>query len=91
MPGTGGDIRNAVLKAASAAALEPAGSESRVIRAHHLDLATRDVVAGKRVMRQSLFARDRRSEPIASTAWALPLSAAALVVALAALIAALVQ
>ena len=55
---TGGDIRNAVLKAASAAALEQADGEVRAIRAHHLDLAIRDVVAGKRVMQQSLFSRD---------------------------------
>jgi SpoVK/Ycf46/Vps4 family AAA+-type ATPase len=88
---SGGDIRNAVLKAASAAAMEPADGEGRVIRAHHLDLAIRDVVAGKRVMQQSLFSRESRSEPIASSAWALPLSAAALVVALIALIAALVR
>ena len=88
---TGGDIRNAVLKAASAAALEPADGEVRAIRARHLEVAIRDVLSGKRVMQQSLFSRDSRSEPIASSAWALPLSAAALVVALAALIAALVQ
>ena len=87
----GGDIRNAVLKAASAAALEPADGEARAIRARHLEAGIRDVLAGKRVMQQSLFSRDTRSEPIASTAWALPLSAAALVVALAALIAALVR
>jgi len=87
----GGEIRNAVLKAASAAALEPADGDVRAIRARHLEAGIRDVLAGKRVMQQSLFSSDTRSEPIARTAWALPLSAAALVIALAALIAALVQ
>ena len=87
----GGDIRNAVLKAASAAALEPVDGEGRAIRARHLEAGIRDVLAGKRVMQQSLFSGDTGSEPIARTAWALPLSAAALAIALAALIAALVH
>ena len=87
----GGDIRNAVLKAASAAALEPADGGGRTIRARHLEAGIRDVLGGKRVMQQSLFSGDTRPEPIARTAWALPLSAAALAIALAALIAALVH
>ena len=87
----GGDIRNAVLKAASAAALEPADEDGRAIRARHFEAGIRDVLAGKRVMQQSLFSGDTPSEAVARTGWALPLSAAALVIALVALIAALVQ
>jgi AAA+ superfamily predicted ATPase len=91
---SGGDIRNAVLKAAAAAALEPADGESRVIRARHLEQGVRDVLAGKRVMQQSLFAHE--AQPTVTLAarwqwWALPLSAAALVIAVAALIAALTR
>jgi SpoVK/Ycf46/Vps4 family AAA+-type ATPase len=87
----GGDIRNAILKAASAAAMDPAAGGGRAIRARHLEEGIHDVLAGKRVMQQSLFSGDIRPEPKARTAWALPLSAAALVIALAALLAALVQ
>jgi SpoVK/Ycf46/Vps4 family AAA+-type ATPase len=52
---SGGDIRNAVLKAALSAAAEPGGDGSKAIHQRHLDEGIRDVVAGKRVMRQSLF------------------------------------
>jgi SpoVK/Ycf46/Vps4 family AAA+-type ATPase len=99
---TGGDIRNAVLKAATAAALEPGSDAGRAIRQRHLEAGVQEVIAGKRVMQQSLFAT---SAPIADVesiatnlrssltgaAWALPVSVAALVTALAALIAALIR
>ena len=51
----GGDIRNAVLKAAMAAAAEP-GSDSlkRIHQTHFVD-GMRDVIAAKRVMQQSLL------------------------------------
>ena len=98
---TGGDIRNAVLKAATAAALEPGDDASRTIRQAHLEAGIRDVLAGKRVMQQSLFADDARSAAVAllknspsltgGAAWALPLSVAAFVTAIIALIAALVR
>jgi SpoVK/Ycf46/Vps4 family AAA+-type ATPase len=52
---SGGDIRNAVLKAALAAAAEPGRDSSKAIHQQHLEEGIRDVVAGKRVMRQSLF------------------------------------
>jgi SpoVK/Ycf46/Vps4 family AAA+-type ATPase len=52
---SGGDIRNAVLKAALAAAAEPGSDGSKAIHQRHLDEGIRDVIAGKRVMRQSLF------------------------------------
>jgi SpoVK/Ycf46/Vps4 family AAA+-type ATPase len=52
---SGGDIRNAVLKAALAAASEPASDAFKVIHQRHLEDGIRDVVAGRQVMRQSLF------------------------------------
>ena len=99
---TGGDIRNAVLKAAAAAAAEPGSDASRAIHQRHLEAGIQDVIAGKRVMQQSLFApaagqdieqaaTTRREAISPGVAWALPVSVAALVTALAALAAALVR
>jgi SpoVK/Ycf46/Vps4 family AAA+-type ATPase len=96
---TGGDIRNAVLKAATGAALER-GDEPRAIRQRHLEAGVQDVIAGKRVMQQSLFApaasQDVEQAATALRAaispglgWALPVSVAALVAAIVALIVAL--
>lgn len=51
---SGGDIRNAVLKAALAAAAEPGSIESKAICQRHLEDGIRDVLAGKLVMHQSL-------------------------------------
>jgi SpoVK/Ycf46/Vps4 family AAA+-type ATPase len=55
---SGGDIRNAVLKSALAAAAENGPDSSKVIRQRHLEDGIRDVLAAKRVMRQSLFRDD---------------------------------
>jgi len=52
---SGGDIRNAVLKAALAAAAEPVPDSSKRIHQHHFEASIEEVIAGKRVMRQSLF------------------------------------
>jgi len=51
----GGDIRNAVLKAALAAAAEPGPDSSKRIHQRHFVAGVEDVIAGKRVMQQSLF------------------------------------
>jgi AAA+ superfamily predicted ATPase len=98
---TGGDIRNAVLKAATAAALEPGRDAGRAIGQRHLEGGVQDVIAGKRVMQQSLFADTPAPDfeaaaatlrsTFSSGAWALPVSVAALVIALAALFAALAR
>jgi SpoVK/Ycf46/Vps4 family AAA+-type ATPase len=56
---SGGDIRNAVLKAALAAASEPGHDASKMIHQRHLEDGIRDVLTGKRVMRQSLFDAER--------------------------------
>jgi SpoVK/Ycf46/Vps4 family AAA+-type ATPase len=52
---SGGDIRNAVLKAALAAAAEPGRDEGKAIHQRHPEDGIRDVLASKAVMRQSLF------------------------------------
>ena len=52
---SGGDIRNAVLKAAVAAAAEPGPDSMKRIHQHHFEASIEEVIAGKRVMRQSLF------------------------------------
>jgi SpoVK/Ycf46/Vps4 family AAA+-type ATPase len=52
---SGGDIRNAVLKAALAAAGEPGPDAAKTIQQRHLHEGMRDVLAGKRAMRQSLL------------------------------------
>jgi ATP-dependent 26S proteasome regulatory subunit len=52
---SGGDIRNAVLKAAMAAAIEPGPDAAKAIHQRHLEEGIREVLAGKRVMTQSLL------------------------------------
>jgi SpoVK/Ycf46/Vps4 family AAA+-type ATPase len=51
---SGGDIRNAVLKAAMAAASEPGSDRLKQLAQRHLEDGVRDVLAGKRVMNQLL-------------------------------------
>jgi SpoVK/Ycf46/Vps4 family AAA+-type ATPase len=82
---SGGDIRNAVLKAAMAAASEPGGDASKAIHHRHLETGIQDVIAGKRVMLQSLFHAEKRAG-LPSTALAMLIGITALIVALAALI-----
>jgi SpoVK/Ycf46/Vps4 family AAA+-type ATPase len=55
---SGGDIRNAVLKAAMAAASEPGRDASKQIHQRHLEQGITGVLAAKHVMRQSLFQAD---------------------------------
>jgi SpoVK/Ycf46/Vps4 family AAA+-type ATPase len=99
---SGGDIRNAVLKAALAAAAEPIPDSSKRIHQHHFETSMQEVVAAKRVMRQSLFVDERflgqDSEFVRGTAlsvrpWlvAYGLPGAALLVALIALVVALIK
>jgi SpoVK/Ycf46/Vps4 family AAA+-type ATPase len=90
---SGGDIQNAVLKAALAAAAEPIPDSQKQIHQRHFRAGIEEVVAGKRVMQQSIFAQASLPEPETPTANALlashvlayGLPAAALVVALIAL------
>jgi SpoVK/Ycf46/Vps4 family AAA+-type ATPase len=53
---SGGDIKNAVIKAASAAAAEPGPDLEKRIAQRHFEAAIEDVIAAKAVMQQSLFA-----------------------------------
>jgi SpoVK/Ycf46/Vps4 family AAA+-type ATPase len=52
---SGGDIRNAVLKAAMSAAAEPGADGRKVIHQRHFDEGIREVLAAKRIMKQSLM------------------------------------
>ena len=52
---SGGDIRNAVLKAAMGAAPEPGADGLKVIHQRHFEEGIREVLAAKRVMKQSLM------------------------------------
>ena len=52
---SGGDIQNAVLKAALAAAAEPIADAAKTINQHHFRAGMEQVMASKQVMRQSIF------------------------------------
>ncbi|HSU17307.1 ATP-binding protein [Longimicrobium sp.] len=54
-PGSGGDIKNAVLKAAQAAIAEPGEDADKRIGQRHFADAMEEVIGAKRVMDQSLF------------------------------------
>jgi SpoVK/Ycf46/Vps4 family AAA+-type ATPase len=52
---SGGDIKNAVIKAAAAAAAEPGIDATKKIHQRHFETAIEDVVAAHNVMQQSVF------------------------------------
>lgn len=85
---SGGDIKNAVLKAAAAAAAESGADAGKAIHQRHFERAIEDVLAAKDVMRQSLFDDRAGAPPVPphQVPWialaALAVSIAALVVAL---------
>lgn len=54
-PASGGDIKNAVLKAAQMAIAEPGTDEEKRIAQHHFETGIQEVLSAKRVMDQSLF------------------------------------
>jgi SpoVK/Ycf46/Vps4 family AAA+-type ATPase len=56
---SGGDIQNAVLKAALAAAAEPIPDSLKKIHQRHFQAGMEEVVASKRVMQQSIFAEQK--------------------------------
>jgi SpoVK/Ycf46/Vps4 family AAA+-type ATPase len=86
----GGDIKNAVLKAASSAAAEKGSDAGKAIYQRHFERAMEDVLAAKQVMQQSLF-EDRRPMPPEAAPWrtlaiaALGMASIALIVAVVAL------
>jgi AAA+ superfamily predicted ATPase len=55
---SGGDIKNAILKAAQRAAAEPGPDEEKQISQHHLVEAMEEVQGAKRVMAQNLFGEE---------------------------------
>ncbi len=87
---SGGDIRNAVLKAALAAAATPQADTLKLIHHHHLDEGIRDVIAGRKVMKQSLFEKGTPDYgPPEGGHYVMAVSVSALLVALVALLLAL--
>jgi SpoVK/Ycf46/Vps4 family AAA+-type ATPase len=88
---SGGDIRNAVLKAAMAAASEPGADASKTIHQRHLQAGIVDVLAGKRVMQQSLLRSENRRSLQPETVFPALVSITALLVALIALVIALLR
>ncbi|HEY3056753.1 MAG TPA: ATP-binding protein [Thermoanaerobaculia bacterium] len=60
---SGGDIKNAVIKAAAAAASEPGSERSKQIHQQHFERAMADVQAAKLIMQQSLFREELYDPP----------------------------
>ena len=58
---SGGDIKNAVLKAATMAAAEPGDDSAKRIEQAQFERAMEEVLAGKNVMQQSLFGEGAES------------------------------
>jgi SpoVK/Ycf46/Vps4 family AAA+-type ATPase len=97
-PTSGGDIKNAVIKAAAAAAAEPGADSGKRIQQRHFERAIEEVMAAKSIMQQSLFGDvPRADDPMAmllrtmearwrsASLMALTLAGAALIAALTAL------
>ena len=95
---SGGDIKNAVIKAAASAAAESGPDLGKRISQKHFQCAAEDVISAKTIMKQSLFAAGDIIAPDLLGAWgnpdrrwrtailvALALAAAAFIAALAAI------
>lgn len=90
-PRSGGDIKNAVLKAAQLATFEPGPDAGKSIHQRHFVAGMEDVMAAQRVMTQSLFeAGEVAVAPTPRERQLLLVAMAALIVAVVALIVALV-
>ena len=63
---SGGDIKNAVLKAAQSAAAEEGDDRRKSIRQAHLVAGAESVLESRLVMKQSLFAREPAVSPVPS-------------------------
>ncbi|MDB4951717.1 MAG: ATP-binding protein [Gemmatimonadetes bacterium] len=66
---SGGDIKNAVLKAAQLAIAEPGPDDEKRIHQRHFETAMEDVVSARRVMEQSLFG-EAAADPLTALAGA---------------------
>jgi SpoVK/Ycf46/Vps4 family AAA+-type ATPase len=60
---SGGDIKNAVIKAAASAAGEAGADGAKMIHQRHFERGMEDVMAAKSVMQQSLFVADEKATP----------------------------
>lgn len=96
-PASGGDIKNAVIKAAAAAAAEPGRDATKRIHQRHLIRSIKAVIAARTVMKQSLLNSDVPAVPqgMMPERWpflvAFCLAAASFIVAIVALVVALVR
>ncbi|HEX6558832.1 MAG TPA: hypothetical protein VF021_05200, partial [Longimicrobiales bacterium] len=61
---SGGDIKNAVLKAALAAADEDVPDRRKVIRQEHFERAMEDVIGARSVLQQSLLADEESPDAV---------------------------
>jgi SpoVK/Ycf46/Vps4 family AAA+-type ATPase len=86
---SGGDIRNAVLKAALAAAAEPGRDADKRLGQRHLEQGIEDVIASRRAMQQSIFDEPRHVVRKASFPALLQMQAAGMVLGGVALVVAL--
>ena len=66
---SGGDIKNAVIKAAAAAAAEPGPDLGKRIYQRHFESATEEVLSAKAIMQQSLLAEGGVAVPVLTSAW----------------------
>ncbi len=69
-PASGGDIKNAVLKAAQMAAGEPVPDDAKRLRQEHFEEGMREVLTARSVMGQSLFGEGGGVDPMAAFAGA---------------------
>ena len=91
-PRSGGDIKNAVLKAAQLATFEPGPDSGKVIHQRHFVAGMEDVMGAQGVMAQSLYEAGNVPAQVAATErQVLLLSVGALVTAIAALVVALLR
>jgi SpoVK/Ycf46/Vps4 family AAA+-type ATPase len=66
---SGGDIKNAVIKAAAAAAAEPGPDLGKRICQRHFECATEEVLSAKAIMQQSLFNEGGFAAPDPVNVW----------------------
>ena len=91
-PRSGGDIKNAVLKAAQLATFEPGPDSGKVIHQRHFVAGMEDVMGAQSVMAQSLYEAGNVPAQVAATERQILLvSVGALITAIAALVVALLR
>jgi hypothetical protein len=66
---SGGDIKNAVIKAAAAAAAESGPDLGKRIHQRHFESATEEVLSAKAIMQQSLMVDGAVAAPVPVSVW----------------------